>query len=182
MFAPWAGNCLYLHSSYHILARARKLKFRLGQGITGRLALDGRARRIADDPFSTEAGALTITISLGLAALNESTLDFDVLLKRADDALLADLVRQAARELLLLEASDWPFLISTWTARDYAERRAALHHQAFTRLAELARQRAEGEELSPEDISFLRECETRDALFPELDPNWWARVERPAQP
>ena len=41
-----------------------------------------------------------------------------------DDATLRDLVQQAARELLLLEASDWPFLISTWSARDYAEKRA----------------------------------------------------------
>mgnify|MGYP005831697935 CR=1 FL=1 len=37
--------------------------------------------------------------------------------------------RQLAREKFLLESSDWPFLISTWTARDYAENRAAEHYQ-----------------------------------------------------
>ncbi len=96
------------------------------------------------------------------------------------DELLVRIVSQTARELLLLEASDWPFLISTWSARDYAENRAALHHQAFTRLAEMAERRAGGDELSEEDEKFLGECERTDCLFPQLDLAWWAGVERPA--
>ena len=97
------------------------------------------------------------------------------------DGVLARIVSQAARELLLLEASDWPFLISTWSARDYAERRAAGHHEAFARLAEMARRRGQGEELSAEDEKFLGECEQTDCLFPDVDVAWWAGVERPAQ-
>jgi 1,4-alpha-glucan branching enzyme len=97
------------------------------------------------------------------------------------DGLLARIVAQAARELLLLEASDWPFLISTWTARDYAERRAAFHHDAFARLAEMARRRARGESLTSQEESFLSECQLRDSIFPDLNPDWWARVDRPAQ-
>ncbi len=111
--------------------------------------------------------------------------EFPDLARRAldsNDAVLAEITAQAGRELLLLEASDWPFLISTWSARDYAERRAALHHEAFTRLADMARRRAAGEDLSPEDQQFLAECKQRDCLFPDLDPAWWAQVERPAQP
>ena len=100
----------------------------------------------------------------------------------SDDPILADIVAQAGRELLLLEASDWPFLISTWSARDYAERRAALHHEAFARLADMARRRAQGEEISADDQQFLAECKERDALFPDLDVAWWARAERPAEP
>ncbi len=99
----------------------------------------------------------------------------------SDDGVLADIATQAARELLLLEASDWPFLISTWSARDYAERRAALHHEAFARLADMARRRAAGGDLSPDDQRFLAECKERDSLFPDLDLAWWARVERPAE-
>ena len=98
------------------------------------------------------------------------------------DGDLAGIIEQAARELLLLEASDWPFLISTWTARDYAERRAAFHHEAFARLADMARRKARGEQLTPDDRTFLADCQTRDAIFPDLDLNWWARVERPVQP
>jgi 1,4-alpha-glucan branching enzyme len=100
----------------------------------------------------------------------------------SQDSLLSDIVTQAARELLLLEASDWPFLISTWTARDYAEARAAFHHEAFSRLAQMARCRARGEDLSSEDNQFLHDCRTRDSLFPDLDLDWWARLERPPQP
>jgi 1,4-alpha-glucan branching enzyme len=96
--------------------------------------------------------------------------------------LIADILRQAARELLLLEASDWPFLISTWTARDYAERRAAFHHQAFSRLADMVRHVARGETLSPDDQAFLADCQVRDSVFPDVDVSWWARVERPARP
>jgi len=100
---------------------------------------------------------------------------------QSQDSLLAGIVAQAARELLLLEASDWPFLISTWTARDYAEQRAAFHYQAFSRLAEMARIRAQGQELSPDDEQFLADCQARDVLFPGVDPSWWREVERPAQ-
>jgi 1,4-alpha-glucan branching enzyme len=100
----------------------------------------------------------------------------------ADDPVLADIVAQAGRELLLLEASDWPFLISTWSARDYAERRAALHHEGFARLADMARRRAQGGELSADDRQFLADCRERDSLFADLDVAWWSRVERPAEP
>jgi len=97
----------------------------------------------------------------------------------AGDEKLWQIVCQAARELLLVEASDWPFLISTWSARDYAERRAGLHHESFQRLVAMARRRAAGESLTGEEEQFLRECSRQDALFPELDLAWWARVDRP---
>jgi 1,4-alpha-glucan branching enzyme len=95
------------------------------------------------------------------------------------DGKLWEIVCQAARELLLLEASDWPFLISTWSARDYAERRAALHHDAFSRLVDMARRQAAGESLTGEDDRFLADCRNQDALFPDLDLIWWAKLDRP---
>jgi 1,4-alpha-glucan branching enzyme len=109
--------------------------------------------------------------------------DLPELARRAlesDDDLLAEIVTQSGRELLLLEASDWPFLISTWSARDYAEARAARHHEAFTRLAGMARGRAAGGEATAEDLAFLRECQVRDSIFPDLELEWWSQVERPA--
>lgn len=116
-------------------------------------------------------------------ALYAAEAEFPELARRAMEArddLLAEIVTQAARELLLLEASDWPFLISTWSARDYAERRAALHQEAFTRLARMARRRAATGELAADDAEFLRECQIRDSLFPDVDLRWWSEVERPA--
>ena len=80
-------------------------------------------------------------------------------------------VAQASRELLLLQASDWQFLITTWAARDYAERRVAEHYAEFKRLAELAR-RAEGEPLTLEDPDTVRRLEREDFCVPDLDPAW----------
>lgn len=96
------------------------------------------------------------------------------------DSMLLEVVRQAGRELLLLEASDWPFLISTWSARDYAERRAELHANQFTRLAEMAKRLLAGEELQENDRSFLAACSQQDALFPDLDLRWWVKLDHPA--
>jgi 1,4-alpha-glucan branching enzyme len=98
------------------------------------------------------------------------------------DPELVEIVSQAARELLLLQSSDWPFLISTWSARDYAERRAAWHHDAFKRLVAIARRRAAGQTASAADREFLAECQQRDSLFPDLDLSWWGQLDHPAQP
>ncbi len=75
------------------------------------------------------------------------------------------LLRQFAREKFLLESSDWPFLISTWTARDYAENRAAEHYE---RAAALAGWLLRGGPLAPEEEAFLRTCEQEDRLFEDV--------------
>ncbi len=46
------------------------------------------------------------------------------------------LLNQAARELLLLQSSDWPFLITTVQARDYAEKRFKEHVDRFNILCD----------------------------------------------
>jgi 1,4-alpha-glucan branching enzyme len=83
--------------------------------------------------------------------------------------LLKRAVAQAMRELLLLQASDWQFLISTVSARDYAELRFSEHHQDFNRTAGLAETLLEGEEAGSGEIEFLENCEERDNLFPDAD-------------
>ena len=82
--------------------------------------------------------------------------------------LLPRLLAQAARELLLLQASDWPFLITTRSARDYAERRVVAHDRAFKRLVELIQRVSETGGLSSEDEALLREVEQTDNLFSHL--------------
>jgi 1,4-alpha-glucan branching enzyme len=79
---------------------------------------------------------------------------------------------QAARELLLLEASDWQFLITTWAARDYAERRVAEHYAAFKQLSEIARHLRAGEPLAHDTAELVRRLERQDFCFPDLDPAW----------
>jgi 1,4-alpha-glucan branching enzyme len=100
---------------------------------------------------------------------------------RENDENLQNILRQAARELLLLQASDWQFLISTWSARDYAEVRANQHSDWFQRLANMARRYGRGEWVDPADWTFLGDCEKRDSLFADVDPRWWQKLEFPPQ-
>ena len=79
------------------------------------------------------------------------------------DASTERLLRQAARELLLAQASDWAFLIKTKSAPEYATQRTEDHLRRFNRLAE---QLSTGRI----DFEFLGECEARANLFPNL--NW----------
>jgi 1,4-alpha-glucan branching enzyme len=75
------------------------------------------------------------------------------------------LLKQFYREKLLLESSDWPFLISTWSARDYAEHRAAEH---FERALTLAGWLEAGRALDPAEEALLRSFEVEDHLFDEV--------------
>jgi 1,4-alpha-glucan branching enzyme len=96
------------------------------------------------------------------------------LLRRLDGAA-ADARRvmaQASRELLLLEASDWQFLITTGAARDYAERRVAEHYAGFKQLSEMTRSLLDGQPISGEGGGMLARLEREDFCFPELDPAW----------
>src|SRR5438093_12646199 len=77
---------------------------------------------------------------------------------------LADRVlKQLAGELLLAQSSDWAFLIKTGAAPDYATKRTIGHLARFTRLYDQLVTNTEDEE-------FLRRCESRDNLFPNV--NW----------
>ena len=89
------------------------------------------------------------------------------------DGTLAEVLEQAGRELLLLESSDWQFLISTWHARDYAENRLAVHYNDFKRLASIAEAYAGSRTLADEDRAFLEQCRRRDPVFPDLDLAAW---------
>src|SRR5262249_43858126 len=85
---------------------------------------------------------------------------------------LSRVLTQAARELLLLEASDWQFLITTAAARDYAERPVAQHYAEFKRLSERPRRLRGGEPLSVEAANTLRRLEREDFVFPDMGPSW----------
>ena len=72
-------------------------------------------------------------------------------------------LRQAARELLLAQASDWAFLIKTKSAPHYATRRTKEHLLHFNRFYEQLR-------AGRIDLDFLAALEERANLFPDL--NW----------
>jgi 1,4-alpha-glucan branching enzyme len=71
-------------------------------------------------------------------------------------------LNQAARELLLLQASDWAFIMKTGTTVPYAEKRTRDHAFRFDRLFEDLK-------AGRIDEAWLREIEDRDTIFPSLD-------------
>ncbi|HKI69306.1 MAG TPA: 1,4-alpha-glucan branching protein domain-containing protein, partial [Verrucomicrobiae bacterium] len=76
-------------------------------------------------------------------------------------------LKQAGRELLLAQASDWPFILRTGTSSDYARRRVKDHLLRFIALYEqLTKARV--------DEPWLVEIERRDNIFPDLNFRYWA--------
>lgn len=86
---------------------------------------------------------------------------------RFDDEAYRGVLNQAARELLLLESSDWPFLVTTGQARQYAIQRFSQHLERFNDLADSV------EHGLPDGALAARLWE-RDRLFPDIDYRWWA--------
>ena len=76
------------------------------------------------------------------------------------------ILRQAGRELLLMEGSDWPFLLHTQQAKDYANQRFHNHHQRFNKLLWAAKNFDEVQRISDHD---LHEMEDIDNSWPDLD-------------
>ena len=90
------------------------------------------------------------------------------------DTSIQRILRQMGRELLLLESSDWQFLISTLAAADYAERRLLGHAHAFDQLHDFLERLAAGEMLSDEEWLVVEDIETQDQVFSKIDPKWWS--------
>lgn len=97
------------------------------------------------------------------------------LVRKHSDATgeLRGVLQQLARELLLLEASDWQFLISTIAAADYAELRLRLHYNDFQFVREYFLTLAKGEEPAYEDRERFEAIKQRDSLFADVDPLLW---------
>jgi 1,4-alpha-glucan branching enzyme len=70
---------------------------------------------------------------------------------------------QLARELFLLESSDWPFLVTTGQARTYAEQRFNEHVERFDALADQLTNNAI-------DFRFLDDLTLRDNVFENIEP------------
>ncbi len=71
-------------------------------------------------------------------------------------------LNQAAREVLLSQASDWPLIIKSGTTVGYAERRVKEHISNFTRIYESLSS-------NTMDTEWLTTLEKRNNVFPDLD-------------
>jgi 1,4-alpha-glucan branching enzyme len=79
----------------------------------------------------------------------------------------------AARELLLLQASDWQFVIHTKGAVDYGFRRFCEHLARFDRASNVAEARANGEPDDALALHALTDIALHDPVFPDLALEWW---------
>lgn len=78
------------------------------------------------------------------------------------EGLVARALKQAARELMLLESSDWPFLMTTGQAKLWAASRFMTHLRRFMAAIEAVRHDTVSEAL-------LADLEADDVCFPEID-------------
>ena len=75
-------------------------------------------------------------------------------------------LKQAARELLLAQASDWPFILRAGTSPAYARRRVKDHLLRFIALHDQLTD-------TSVDEKWLSEIEARDNVFPDVEWNYW---------
>ena len=75
------------------------------------------------------------------------------------------ILNQCARELLLVQSSDWLFIITNGTMVDYAKKRIKDHVGRFTKLYETLLQH----EFNENFTELLEDIEEKDCIFPEID-------------
>jgi 1,4-alpha-glucan branching enzyme len=83
------------------------------------------------------------------------------------------ILRQLARELLLMQGSDWPFLLFTTQAKEYANQRFHHHHQRFQRLIWAAKKLEDRDRLGDHDLSQMEDV---DNPWPEISSDYFRRV------
>lgn len=78
------------------------------------------------------------------------------------DPLKIRVLDQMMRELLLAQSSDWAFLMTTQTAKEYSIRRTKEHISNFIKLENILK-------TDKRDEEFLRSLETRNSIFGNID-------------
>ena len=83
-------------------------------------------------------------------------------------------LKQIARELLLMEGSDWSFLLYTEQAKEYANQRFHHHHQRFLKLIWAAKDFNDKNRIT---LKELEEIESIDSCFQQISIDLFRRIE-----
>jgi 1,4-alpha-glucan branching enzyme len=116
------------------------------------------------DGFDTWVNPKTSDLWQSVYGAEERFLQAIALVERGADGVRA--LNQAGRELLILESSDWSYMITRDQAASYAKERFATHLQRFKAALKMAR----GDGM---DLELLARYEETDNLFPGLNPSLW---------
>ncbi len=84
------------------------------------------------------------------------------------------ILNQAFREMLLLQSSDWPFLVTTFQAKEYAIERFEDHTSNFHRLCDMLK-------TGNTNVSQLSQLEMKNNPFPNLDYHWYTLPQKAHQ-
>ena len=86
-----------------------------------------------------------------------------------NDKFSIRLLKQAARELLLSQSSDWSFILRAGTTTELAKERIDRHLFRFWKLIDMIKKN------SMIDFEFLKNIEEEDRIFPDLQIKDWKR-------
>ena len=89
------------------------------------------------------------------------------------DSVFHEVMKEAGIALFLAQASDWPFLIHTGGAVDYAEERFTGHVKQVKDLLDKGETLVGGGTLSDVDRDAIAEMARKNNVFRDLDLNWW---------
>ncbi len=98
----------------------------------------------------------------------------DLLDRARDEPDARLLLEEAGRQLLLLQASDWPFVIHTRGAVDYGLRRILDHAGRFDDLCNGVEDILAGVAEDPVVRDTLERCRLVDPVFEDLSLAWWS--------
>ena len=76
--------------------------------------------------------------------------------------IVRDALNQTARELLLAQSSDWPFLMTTGHSDSYAHNRFKTHINRFNEITKQVKENRINER-------YIAQCRMEDNIFPEMD-------------
>ena len=93
----------------------------------------------------------------------------DLCSKKFNNGLTTRLFKQAARELLLSESSDWSFILRAGTTTELAKERIDRHLFRFWKLVEMIKNN------SIINLRFLEDIEEEDKVFPDIDITDWQK-------
>ncbi|MEE9377686.1 MAG: 1,4-alpha-glucan branching protein domain-containing protein [Candidatus Lokiarchaeia archaeon] len=107
--------------------------------------------------------------------INDSIRDFENILEinLKPNIWEERVLKQTARELILMEGSDWPFLLYTKQAKEYANQRFHHHHQRFNKLIWAAKDFNDKNRLL---LEALEEIESIDTCFQNININYFKRI------